>query len=246
MKLDYQLGAPPGEGATFGLVALQTDEAVEVELRRLIPFRAGLYVTRIPVAAEITPDSLAAMETALPASVGLLPSARRFDAIGYACTSGATVIGPERVSALVRGAAQASAVVDPLSATIDACRALDVRRIGFVTPYLPEVSATMRAALEAAGLTIAAFGSFEQSDDATVARIAPTSIRAAALKVGADPAAEAVFVACTNLQALSVIADVEAALGKPMLASNLVLGWRMLRAAETAPADPSLARLLAL
>ena len=160
--------------ATFGLVSLQTDEVVEMELRRLIPAEAGFYVTRIPVAAEITPDSLAAMEAALPASVGLLPSARRFDVIGYACTSGATVIGPGRVAALTQGAADAAAVADPLSATIAALEALELRRIGFVTPYLPEVSAAMRSALEAAGIETVAFGSFEQSDDATVARISRT------------------------------------------------------------------------
>ena len=42
---------------------------------------------------------------------------------------------------------------------------------------------------------------------------------------------DAVFVSCTNLRSLSVIAEAEARIGKPVLSSNLVLGWHMLRLA---------------
>lgn len=55
---------------------------------------------------------------------------------------------------------------------------------GFVTPYLPEVSQTMRDRLETAGFSIAGFGSFEEGgDDRVVARISEEAIAKAAIRV---------------------------------------------------------------
>ena len=45
---------------------------------------------------------------------------------------------------------------------------------------------------------------------------------------------DAVFVSCTSLRALPVIKDAEAAIGKPVLASNQVLAWHLMRLAGIA------------
>ena len=42
---------------------------------------------------HVTPQTLAQMQTDLPIAARLLPQAFAFDAIGYGCTSGATIIG---------------------------------------------------------------------------------------------------------------------------------------------------------
>jgi hypothetical protein len=149
------------------------------------------------------------MEAALPAAARLLPPSVDFAAVGYACTSGATVIGPARVAELVRGSVNTAAVTEPLSALLAALRTLGVRRGGLIPPYVAEVSAALRAALEAAGHDVAAFASFEEQVEARVARTAPASIRAAALAIGARPEVEAVLLSCTNLRTLDVIDEVE-------------------------------------
>jgi maleate isomerase len=41
---------------------------------------------------------------------------------------------------------------------------------------------------------------------------------------------DGLFLSCTNLRTLDVIASLEAALGRPVLSSNLVLAWHMLGA----------------
>lgn len=246
MALPFETDGGAAARAALGLIVLAADETLEPEIARLMPGGGvALHHARIPSAPDVTPETLARMEADLPAAAALLPD-RSFAAIGYACTSGATVIGPARVAALVRGAREAVAVVDPLSATIDACAALGVRRLGFVTPYLPEVSALMRAALERAGLEIAAFGSFEQRSEAVVARIAEASTLAAILEIGAAPEVEAVFASCTNLRAFGVVEEAEARLGKPVVTSNLALGWRMLRLAGVDPAPGAPGRLFAV
>lgn len=244
MSVPFETDAGAGSRAALGLIVLATDETMEPELRRIMPEDGvALHHARIPSAPTVSAETLARMEADLPATAALLP-ARRFDVVGYGCTSGATVIGPQRVAALVAGACDAAAVVDPLSAVIAACAALSVRRIGFLTPYVAEVSAAMRAALEAAGLEIAAFASFEEETERTVARIAEASTLDAVLALGARPDVEAVFASCTNLRAFGVLEEAEARLGKPVISSNLALGWDMLRSAGLKPRAGIRSRLL--
>jgi maleate isomerase len=244
-RLDYRLAESGGAKARLGLVVLRADETIEQDFRQLFPSRAiAIYVTWIPSGADLTPETLAAMGTALPEAAGLLPPSIAFDVVGYACTSGATVIGPARVAALVQGAVRTAAVTEPLSAAVSAFKALGVRRIGLISPYVAAVSATLRAAFERARLDVVAFGSFKEAVEARVARIAPESIAQAALAIGGAAEVEALFVSCTNLRTLDVIAEVERVLGKPVVSSNQALAWHMARLAGIGPLDPAFGRLM--
>jgi maleate isomerase len=134
-------------------------------------------------------------------------------------------------------------VTDPLAAIIAATRALRVENIGFLTPYAPQVSARMRGRLEQAGLSIASFGSFEESHDPTVARITPDAIRRGAIAVAEQAPCDAIFIACTNLRCLDVIPEIEAETGIPVLSSNQAMGWHMLRLAGVNDQRPGFGRL---
>ena len=135
-------------------------------------------------------------------------------------------------------------MTDPITAVTAALRALDVKRIGFVTPYIAEVSAAMRQNLETAGFEIAAFGSFEQIEEQVVARIDSTSVRQAILDVGTDAVCDAVFVSCTNLRTRNVIPETEIALGRPVISSNQALAWHMQRLAGIEDGPTGCGRLM--
>jgi maleate isomerase len=242
--LPYRLTAPIGHDAILGVIVLQADETVDPDFARL--FRTtgtAVYASRVPSGADLTPETLAAMAEALPAAAGLLPPSLDFDVIGYACTSGATVIGRERVARLVRGARPCRHVTDPLTAALAAFRALGIRAPALLSPYVPEVSASLRATLTAEGLTLPVFASFEEREEARVARIDPRSIAEAAIALGRDPAVDAVFLSCTNLRTLDILEEVEAETGKPAISSNQALAWHMACLAGIAP--PALGRLAA-
>lgn len=227
MKLPFSTDDGIGSVAALGLVVLPADETLETEMRALLPERdVALYHTRIAMPPEVTTKTLASMAEALPAAVGMLPECR-LDVIGYGCTSGATVIGPEGVRTRVRQVHPEAEVTDPISATLAACQALGVRRLGFVTPYVESVSAAMRALLVQNGLEIAAFASFEEGDDRVVARIAPDSILAAIEEVAGQADCDAVFVSCTNLRVAGIAAEAERRIGRPVISSNLALAWHM-------------------
>jgi maleate isomerase len=152
-----------GLGDALGLVVLATDETMEPELASVFsPSLVPVYHTRIHFEEEVTPETLGRMEKDLPASVELLSNNVLFGAIGYGCTSGATVIGPDRIAALVQSVHVDVPVTNPITAVIAACNALDVRKIGFLTPYVANVSNMMRRLLEDNGFEIANFLSFEE------------------------------------------------------------------------------------
>lgn len=228
----YRLCGPIGSLATFGLVTLQTDETIEQDFRRMFAHpEIALHVTRVASGAELTPESIAAMEEELPRAAALLPAAARFDAVAYACTSGTALIGASRVAALLGRAVETRAVTDPLTAVLAAARALGLSRLALVSPYVPPVAGPIREALEAAGFGVPVTLSFGEALEARVARIDPASILEAVLEAGRHPGVDGVFVSCTNLRALDILDRAEAAIGRPVVCSNQALGWHMARLA---------------
>jgi maleate isomerase len=87
----------------------------------------------------------------------------------------------------------------------------------------------MQARFEEAGVVIQSVGSFYQQDDRVVGRITPDAILDAALAVGRNDLVDGVFISCTSLRAAGIIGQAEAALGKPVTASNHALAWHLLR-----------------
>lgn len=232
MKLPFTLDKGSASKAALGLIVLETDETIEVEFRDLFNQSGiALFHARIPVAQEITPDTLQDMEAALPTAVGLLPSAYPVDVVGYACTSGATVIGAENISRIVKQTFAGAKATDPITSVMAALNTLEARKIGLVTPYAPEVSTAMIELLQRNGFEVVNFGSFEQKEDATVARISPVSIHEAICNIGAPADVDAVFVSCTNLQTFGIIEQAEESIGKPVVSSNQALAWHMLELA---------------
>lgn len=231
--------------AALGLVVLEKDETLEPELSSVFADDGvGLYHSRIPSDDEVTPDTLLAMARELPRALRLLPSVRPLDVVAYACTSASTVIGQGKVANMIEAVHPSALATDPISAVISACRHLDVRKIGLLTPYTAEVSAAMRALLEKNGLEISAFASFEQSSDPTVARIAPQSVHQAIRELGNNNDVDAIFASCTNLRTFSVLDAAERDIGRPVISSNAALAWDMRRKAGLGPLKQGPGRLL--
>ncbi len=237
MQLPYRLNEGSDARRKLGLIVLKTDETIERDFRALrLPDDLWLYHSRIPSALEVTVETLSEMEQALPTAAGLFPTASTFDVIGYACTSGATVLGESRVEAMVQQAHPEARVTNPMTALKAACRALGITRLGMVSPYVEKVSDALRQRLEQAKVQVTSFGEFGEKEEWKVARIDRHSIIRAMVEVGSSDTCDAVFASCTNLRAFEAIEEVESLIDKPALCSNQVLAWHMLRL--TGVADP--------
>lgn len=243
----YRAAAQPiGYRANLGAVLLRTDETLEHDMRRLLPLEGvALYATRIPVAPTITVDSLGAMEANLTASASLLPPNLSYAAVAYGCTSATSVIGHERVAELIGQGCQAQQVVTPISGLADACRALGLKRLALVTPYEPDVNVGLRKTIQDQGLSLSAEACFYENQDPKVAQLAPEAVADAARAAVALADCDGVFISCTNVRTLDIVASLEADLGLPVLSSNLCLIWALMRRAGLQDTVPGFGRLMA-
>ncbi len=231
MKLNFTSDGGYSAAPAIGVIVLSTDETLEPELQQISTSPpVSLYHSRIPFDPNVTPETLARMETEIPASLSLFPKHAAFDAIGYGCTSGATVIGAARVAKIAQEAFPNAVVSNPITAAIAACRALNVKRLGLLTPYRADVSTAMQNVFEENDIKISAFGYFEEELDHKVARISENATLEGMLQVGAGDC-DAVFASCTNLRTFGVIEQAEKALGKPVISSNSAFAWHMYRLA---------------
>jgi maleate isomerase len=241
--LPFRTDAGIGTRGAVGLLVLETDQTIEHEFRAVWPADGvALYAARLHNDATITPETLRAMEPLIAPATALLPPVS-VGAIGFACTSGALMIGEAVVAEHVRAVRPGVRVSDPVTAALAALRSLGARRVGLLTPYTRPITLALREKLIARGLDIPAVGSFEEEDDAVVARITPDSVMEALLQLGAHDACDAVFVSCTSLRVAAIVEAAEARIGKPVTSSNHALAWHLLRLAGVNDAIPGYGRL---
>jgi maleate isomerase len=203
--IPFETDGGAGSRARLGLVVLQSDETIEPELARISSGLPGvaLHHCRIPSTPNVTTASLRQMHARLPAAVSLFPDGGSFDVIGYGCTSGSTVIGERNVEKAIQSVYPTAKVTNPLTALKAACQAMNIQRLGIITPYERAVTDALGEHLTNNGLQITSVQSFEQINEAVVARIKPASILDAltTLKSSKDNAnCDAWFVSCTNLR----------------------------------------------
>lgn len=108
------------------------------------------------------------------------------------------------------------------------------------------VSRALREAFQASGTQVAAFANFDEGRESVVARMTPRSLLAAIEQTVAGQQVDGVFMSCTNLRMAPVLAEAERRVGVPVLASNQVLAWHMMRLAGVDDAVPEGGRLFAV
>lgn len=229
-----------------GLIILATDHTTEVDFQRMVAnARIGVYTTRIPYANPVTPDNLRAMQPSLTAGAALILPEEPLDVVMYSCTSASVVIGDAEVKTAVRAAKPGAAVVTPTAAATAGLKAFGAKRISVLTPYTIETSRPMADYFRALGFDLARFTCLGLTDDREMARISPDEIVAFA-KEATAPDSDALFISCTAVRAAGVAAEIEAAIGKPVVTSNLATAWACLRLCGDETARPAFGRLMTL
>ncbi|PII39148.1 arylmalonate decarboxylase [Sinorhizobium meliloti CCBAU 01290] len=229
----------------IGLVILATDHTTEVDFQRMVASdRIGVYVTPSPIQSG-TPENLRAMQPSLTEAAALILPDETLDVVMYSCTSASVVIGDSEVAAAIKAAKPEAAVVTPTAASVQGLRALSANRISVLTPYTIETSRPMADYFAERGFAIDGFTCLGLTDDREMARISPKEIVAFA-KEAAAPASDALFISCTAVRAAGVIAEIEQAIGKPVVSSNYATAWACLRLCGDREARPQLGRLMEL
>ena len=217
----------------MGLIVLQSDETIEQDFRRIFGAGPLIYVTRVPTATQVTRDTLQQMAETLPAAASLFAEPTEFSVVGYGCTSGTAQIGTDNIARLVHEGCTTPKVTQPVSSLLAACDALNIKRLGFLSPYVEDVSAHLVNVLEANGVACPVFGSFDEACETVVAHISLQSTYDAAVTLAAKGGIDALFLSCTNLRTLDIIEQLEAETSLPVLSSNQVLAWHMAKLSGT-------------
>ncbi|SDA90882.1 ectoine utilization protein EutA [Sinorhizobium sp. NFACC03] len=230
----------------IGLIILATDHTTEVDFQRIVASeRIGVYATRIPYANPVTPENLRAMQPSLTSGAALILPDEPLDVVMYSCTSASVIIGDAEVKAAVRAAKPSAAVVTPTAAAASGLKAFGAKRISVLTPYTIETSKPMADYFLARGFEIARFTCLGLTDDREMARISPDEIVTFARQATA-PDSDALFISCTAVRAAGVAAEIEAAIGRPVVTSNVATAWACLRLCGDETVRPGLGRLMTL
>ena len=219
--------------ARIGLMVLATDYTIEHEWRRIFTPLAGvaLYQSRILNDNRITPETLRAMEPRIAAATDVILPGDRLDVVAYGCTSASMAIGEEKVFEKIRTVRPEAKCTTPITAAFAAFRALGARRIGVLTPYRADVNRIVADYIRARGFEVPVFGSFNEENDAVVARIAPQSVKDGVLAIKDKAKIDAVFVSCTSVRLAEAACAIEAEIGLPITSSNHAMAWHALRLA---------------
>lgn len=229
-----------------GLIALATDHTSEPDFSRMVASgRIGVYAARVAYANPTTPENLRAMQPALGEAARLILPGEDLAAICYSCTSASVVIGDAQVESAIHAGRPGVKVVTPTAAARQALKALGARRISVLTPYTAGTGSPMAVYFDEAGFEIVSFTCLGFEDDRQMARISPASLVELA-KEATAPSAEALFVSCTALRAALVVAEIEAAIGMPVVTSNQASAWACLRLCGDDAARPQFGRLMTL
>src|SRR5215469_8063585 len=144
-SLAHTLDAGLGARLRIGLIELATDQTSEHEFRRLLQLPGvDFYVARIWNDATITPESLAEMARDIQSCARLILPGLRLDVMGFTCTSGAMVIGEDKVFSLMRAVRPALPCTSPITAALAGITALGLKRIALLTPYVQSINDMMR------------------------------------------------------------------------------------------------------
>lgn len=243
-NMPYDLDAGIGHRGRIGLIVLATDQTIEYEFRKILNLPGvALWQSRISNSPTISPETLAAMEAGMAEAARVILPGEPLDVVAYGCTSGAMVIGIDKVHARIREGKPNVACTTPMEATFAAFRAVGAKRICFIPPYVDEINRNMRAHICAAGFEVPVMGSWNIADDNQVARLSAETVRNAVVDLGASSEVDAVFVSCTNVRLAEQVEALEAEIGKPVTSSNHALAWHCLRLAGIDDDVPGFGRL---
>ena len=239
-NLPFTTGKGIASRARIGLMVLATDYTIEHEWRMIMTGLGGvaLYQSRILNDAQITPETLRAMEPRIAAATDVILPGSSLDVVAYGCTSASMAIGEEKVFSHIKSVRPDAKCTTPITAAFAAFRALGAKRIGVLTPYRADVNRIVADYIRARGFEVPVFGSFNEQDDGVVAAISPASVKQGIKTVMARAPVDAVFVSCTSVRLAGAAKEIEAEIGVPVTSSNHAMAWHALRLAGIADRLP--------
>jgi maleate isomerase len=213
----------------IGLIALATDLMIEKDFINVTKnMNIELFVNRIHCYSPLTSENLIKMSNMVTeVSKDILPD-EKLDCVVYGCTSGTIAAGYDSIKKKIELAKPEAKVTTPSTAASNALKKLNVSKVAIFTPYSKKLNDEVVDYFKKEDFIVTSNSYFDISIDGDIAKIDPDYLYEVISNMDLGDA-EAVFISCTNLPALSIVDKLEKKLNKIVLCSNQVLIWDTLQ-----------------
>ena len=212
-----------------GLITLATDFRIEKDFNEVIKnMDVDLFVNRIHCYFPLTSENLIKMSnTVTEVSKDILPN-EKLDCVVYGCTSGTIAAGYENIKNKINQAKPEAKVTTPSTAALNALKKMNIKKIAIFTPYSKALNDDVLNYFKNENFIVTSNSYFDISNDLDIGKVDPSYLYEVLCKMDLSDA-DALFVSCTALPALSLIDKLEKKLNKTVLSSNQVLIWDTLQ-----------------
>ena len=219
----------PNPNPRIGLIALASDFMIEKDFINVIKgMDIDLFVNRIHCYFPLTSENLIKMSgTVTEVTKDILPG-EKLDCVVYGCTSGTVAAGYDSIKNKIKLAKPEAKVTTPSTAAINALKKMNINKISIFTAYSKKLNDEVIDYFEKENFIVSSNSYFDILNDVDIAKIDQNYLYEILSKMDLGDA-EALFVSCTNLPALSILDKLEKKLNKVVLSSNQVLIWDTLQ-----------------
>ena len=209
----------------IGLIALASDFMIEKDFINVIKNKdIDFFVNRIECYNPLTKENLIKMsEKVTEVTNDILPD-QEIDCVVYACTSGTIAAGYDSIEKKVKLAKPEAKVTTPSTAAIKALKKLDIKKLSIFTPYSKKLNDEVVEHFKNQGFDITSNSYFDIQSDYDIGKVDQNYLYDVLSEIDLKDA-DALFISCTALPALSIIDKLEKKLNKIVLSSNQALIW---------------------
>lgn len=212
------------ETLRIGLILPSSNTTVEPEFARMTSslLWLSIHASRIDL-VEVTPEALIRMVKGIEKAASLLAHAS-VDTICLACTSASFLEGKNRLLNLKQAMERTTGLpsLTTSESVVIALEALKARRIGLVTPYIPQLNALEIKFLQESipKLEIVSMKSFHLQSNLEIGRLSPERIYHASCGLIKESHPDTLFLSCTNMPSIDLIQPLENEFGISVVTSN--------------------------
>jgi maleate isomerase len=212
----------------IGLIIPSSNRLTEPHMHGYAPDGVQAHVTRLRMTGTSHVPLAELMPRIVEATLALDDAG--CDAIVFHCTASSMEAGleGERQVLQAMGSVTSAVTATTASGALAALRALDLRRVALLSPYIATTHQHEVDFLAEAGYHVVGGKCLGLRGGDEYITVTPAQwLRLAVTNTPKD--ADGVFLSCTNIHAPEAIVELEKALQKPVVTSNQAVLWYMLR-----------------
>ncbi len=213
----------------IGLIVLASDFMIEKDFINVIKNKdIDFFVNRIECYNPLTSENLIKMSKKVTeVTKNILPD-QKIDCVVYGCTSGTIAAGYDSIEKKIKLAKSEAKVTTPSSAAVKALKKLKIKKIAVFTPYIKDLNNDVIDFFKKENFTITSNSYFDINNDLDIGKVDPEYLFEVLSQMDLKEA-DALFISCTALPAMSIIDKLEKKLNKFVLSSNQALIWDTIR-----------------